>query len=437
MSARPPRARVILAGVSALALGAIACHSAAPALPRGEARARWLAERAPRLASEAAAPAGCPEDEDALVALASERGLAVLARRAEGRAKRLAAEVPDARPLGLRLTNVRVDEGFADRAEAAVRFRPERPGTIAAERDVIRREADALAAEALDEARIARAEVRMSLAKARASEALAAIAEREIAVARAIVASARSAAGAGAMRELELTELELELGDVEAERARRIAERDLALTDALARAGVDVRCRVALGTGPPAGTDADGAALADEALARHPLVDARWAAEQGAVAERHLAVAQTWPWLDFVQVGIERRADPQGDETHVVVGLELELPIFVWGGEATEAADARLEAERTITRATLRAITDEVAAARAGLAAARARLAAVPAGPAGDRIEAMRRASGHGDADLRELARLERDAHRLERERIEARRLVEEAAIRLDAALGR
>jgi len=419
----------------------VACHHAGPTIPEGAVRERWIAERRPPRAAPDGAeepPArGCPASERELVEAAGDASAEVIAKLAASRAERLAAEVPDARPLGLRLTNVRLEQGFADRAEAGLRFRPARPGTIDAERDVIRREADALAAEARDEARLARAEVRALLAEAREASALAALAADEVVAAEGEVTSLGQAASAGATREIDRARAELDLAEVIAERARREAERDAALAEAKALAGVDARCAVPLAPSPERPLARAHDAVEAEALGRHPLVDARWASEQGALAARHLAVAEAWPWLDFIQVGVERRADPIGDETHVVVGLELELPIFLWGGEATDAADARIEAEGAVTRATTAAVTREIEAARVALDAALAREAAVPGGPSDERLDALFAAARSGNADRREVARVARDRRRLERTRVEARRAIEDATIRLDAALGR
>ncbi|MFO0749868.1 MAG: TolC family protein [Myxococcota bacterium] len=281
--------------------------------------------------------------------------------------------------------------------------------------------------------------MRRDLARARAADALATLAAAEVAAARAEVERLRAATAKKAASDLQLAAAEVTLNEAEAEAGRQAATRDRWLGDALALAGYADGagdCHLSLSPFSDGGAAADDGALEARALATHPAVDERWAAEQKVGAEWYGARAEAWPWLDFVQVGLQERASEPLDPLHVVAGIEIALPVFQWGGEAADAALAAGVAAREETRLTLESVRAEVRAAAAELRGARARAAALTTPLDAARLESLRKAVASGYGDPADLVRLERNARSAERDRIEAALAVEEATIRLEAAVG-
>jgi len=410
------------------------CYTSPMRVPTGTVRDDWIAQRTTSTRAQEA-PAECPVSEAELVASAVARSSAAGIKRAEARATRAAAEVPDAKPLTLRLTNFRTDIGFADRAEATLRYAPARPGTIDAERDTLQRAADELSAEARDEERRSRFEVRSALARARAADTLATLAAGAVTALEPEVQRLRDALVRKAANEVVVTQAEVELAEAQGELAEQSAARERWSGEALAYGGYSPECHLSFS---PYAAPADEplAGLQARALASHPLIDARWAAERKVDAEWHGPEAEAYPWFRWVQLGLERQAMPLEDELHVNLGVAIDLPIFQWGGEASDAHEAARDAAREETRLTVQAIATEVAAAKAELAAALARLAGMPAALGEDRLDALQKAVRSGYADPRDLMTVERDLRRNERRRVEASLAVEEAYARLEAAVG-
>lgn len=338
------------------------------------------------------------------------------------------AEVSRAGSPSLRLTNLRTDRLASGpaRAELALRVPIARPGTLNAERDLVTFEAADLEAEAALARRALATDVRVLWAKVLAARDRAALraleAERLAAIATSTATSPENTTLEREAARLELVAAELALATARADTAR-FASALLAVTGRTpceAAPAPDPAAALALAA-PPTG----------DTFASHPALLKLAAERRHAETARALAARETWPWLDWVQLGYEVDGGFAPDTW--TLGVAIDLPIGRWSGGAGRAQDLRLRAIDAEGRRVATSLQAEAEAARREL---EARLQALSAAETAanaltdERLDALSRLAP-GQVLIRDLRALERDRARLFERLIDARLAALEARARL------
>jgi outer membrane protein TolC len=432
------------------------CYREARTLETPEARLAWIRTLRPVVATEPSPPTGTqdvcgPLTEAALIERALTRDAAITEKRGEARVLEAEAEVSLAGTPQLRISNLRVDRLIdgPERLDLGLRFPFERPGTLDARADEIRRDADRVRAEGDEVALETRYAVRVAWSRLAVSLEIEAVLQDDVTLAEAEVA--RLGAGSRqrevALQDLAAAERErldasTDLGRARSEVARWRAELTrltgcevpatrIELPDGRSSGGVAELEHV------PEADEAPEAAL-DRALAEHPRLAQRAAARRAADARRYEARAQSWPWLAWAQVGYE--LDSDHDARAFAFAFGIDLPLFAWDGAALDHADTELRAIDEVAAREADTIARAIAAARTEVRAQRDALAALTKARNDldpQRLEALRKGVAQGFVDPIDVFRLDRELHRLERRRLEIVENLALARARLLLALGR
>ncbi len=435
------------AGLLVLATGACGgCASVTPT-PTSRALAVWNEHAQAAHASQPAVQGArltLTVDQAVARAVAHSGEAAVL--RAQARARRARGDAEAAPPNPeLRVTNVRLDRLHAGSPtlDAALRFRFEPPGTLAAARDAEHLEGAALEAEAATAELEAAAEVRRLFSLATLLGEAAAVSEAEAQLYERLLAQLEAAAARGRAVRTDLAGAALGRADAIAERHAVATRRAEVLAELRRHLAVPPGTELELVAPEPAAAPvpelarADDQAVAEAALTARPEL----AAAAARVARGEALVGGTrwlaWPRLGFAQLGWERTRDD--DPFAFAVGVALDLPLFDAGGAAEAEARAQLAAWRAEEEALALQVGQEAIAAARRVRAAQARLAFIDETltPAAEQAQAASEAAeAVGAEDPSDRARAERQVLRARRARIEALLALSEAVAAFERAVG-